>query len=117
MKADFTELMASLPLAASARYPHGTPFVQALARGSMRVELFAPAAAQLGVDIQQPHPQDELYVVQRGSSGFWLDGEVFQLKVGDVLCVPAGKPHRFENFSDDFVTWVVFYGPPGGEAP
>ena len=22
---------------------------------------------------------------------------------------------RFENFSDDFVTWVVFYGPPGGE--
>ncbi len=64
MKADFTELMASLPLAASARYPHGTPFVQALARGSMRVELFAPAAAQLGVDIQQPHAQDELYVVQ-----------------------------------------------------
>lgn len=71
MKADFTELMASLPLAASARYPHGTPFVQALARGSMRVELFAPAAAQLGVDIQQPHPQDELYVVQGGSSG-WM---------------------------------------------
>lgn len=117
MKADFNELMAALPLAASARYPHGTPFVKALARGAMRVELFAPAAAQLGADIQQPHAQDELYVVQRGSSGFWLDGEVLQVKVGVVLLVPAGQPHRFESFSDDFVTWVVFCGPPGGEAP
>jgi mannose-6-phosphate isomerase-like protein (cupin superfamily) len=117
MKADFTELMAALPLAASARYPHGTPFVQALSSGSMRVELFAPASAQLGADIQQPHAQDELYVVQRGSSSFWLDGRSLQVKAGDVLLVPAGKPHRFEHFSDDFVTWVVFYGPPGGEAP
>jgi hypothetical protein len=24
--------------------------------------------------------------------------------------------HRFENFSDDLVVWVVFYGPDGGEA-
>jgi mannose-6-phosphate isomerase-like protein (cupin superfamily) len=117
MKADFTEWMAALPLAPSARYPHGTPFVQALSSGSMRVELFAPTSAQLGADIQQPHAQDELYVVQRGSSGFWLDGQNFRVKAGDVLLVPAGKPHRFEDFSDDFVTWVVFYGPLGGETP
>jgi hypothetical protein len=30
---------------------------------------------------------------------------------------PAGAVHRFENFSNDFVTWVVFYGPQGGESP
>jgi len=23
---------------------------------------------------------------------------------------------RFEEFSDDFATWVMFYGPEGGEA-
>lgn len=34
---------------------------------------------------------------------------------GDVLFAPAGIEHRFENFSDDFVTWVIFYGPVGGE--
>jgi hypothetical protein len=28
---------------------------------------------------------------------------------------PLGAKHRFENFSHDFVTWVVFYGPQGGE--
>ena len=27
----------------------------------------------------------------------------------------AGDVHRFENFGKDFVTWVVFYGPTGGE--
>ncbi len=37
--------------------------------------------------------------------------------VGDVLFVPAGVAHRFEDFSDDFGTWVVFYGPEGGERP
>jgi hypothetical protein len=24
--------------------------------------------------------------------------------------------HRFEEFSDDLVVWVIFYGPEGGEA-
>ena len=35
---------------------------------------------------------------------------------GDLLFVPAGVIHRFEEFSDDLVVWVVFYGPEGGEA-
>jgi mannose-6-phosphate isomerase-like protein (cupin superfamily) len=34
---------------------------------------------------------------------------------GDALFVPAGMKHRFENFSDDFATWIMFYGPEGGE--
>lgn len=31
------------------------------------------------------------------------------------LFVPAGTEHHFENFSDDFATWVMFYGKLGGE--
>lgn len=115
MKADVLQLLAALPQGASERYPHGTPFVTALRHGTMSVELFAPASAGLGRDIQQPHTQDELYVVQRGTSGFWLDGQPLKAAAGDVLFVPAGVPHRFENFSHDFLTWVVFYGPHGGE--
>jgi mannose-6-phosphate isomerase-like protein (cupin superfamily) len=34
---------------------------------------------------------------------------------GDVLFVPAGVEHHFENFTDDLATWVIFYGPEGGE--
>ena len=32
-----------------------------------------------------------------------------------VLFVPAGVEHRFDDFSDDFAAWVVFFGPKGGE--
>jgi len=35
----------------------------------------------------------------------------------DFLFAPAGVAHRFENFTDDFFVWVLFYGPGGGEAP
>ena len=115
LKADFQALLSALPQPAGGHYPNGTPFVQALAHGSLSVELFAPATSQLGRDIQQPHAQDELYVVQRGTSGFWRDGQTETVRPGDILFVPAGVPHRFENFSPDFVTWVVFYGPPHGE--
>ena len=115
MKADFLQHLQSLPQPPDGDYPQGTPFVKALAHGSLRVELFAPAAAGLDRDIQQPHAQDELYVVQFGTSGFWRDGHAERVRAGDILFVPAGVPHRFEDFSDDFVTWVVFYGPHGGE--
>lgn len=117
IKADFLALLSALPQPSAGEYPNGTPFVAALAHGSLSVELFAPATSQLGRDIQQPHAQDELYVVQRGTSGFWRDGQAETVKPGDILFVPAGVAHRFENFSPDFVTWVVFYGPTHGERP
>ncbi len=34
---------------------------------------------------------------------------------GDLLFAPAGVEHRFEDFTDDLVVWVIFYGPEGGE--
>ena len=33
------------------------------------------------------------------------------------MFVPAGVEHRFENFTEDFKTWVIFYGGDGGESP
>jgi mannose-6-phosphate isomerase-like protein (cupin superfamily) len=37
-------------------------------------------------------------------------GERTPVGAGDLLFVPAGDIHRFETFSDDFCTWVVFIG-------
>jgi hypothetical protein len=34
---------------------------------------------------------------------------------GEALVMPTGDDHRFEDFSDDFAPWVIFYGPIGGE--
>ena len=117
MRASFADTLARLPVAPSASYPEGTPFVRALAHGSMSAELYAPGSNLDGRDRQQPHAQDELYVVQRGHATLRVRGQAFDALPGDVLFVPAGAPHRFEDFSPDFVTWVVFYGPPAGEAP
>ena len=54
--------------------------------------------------------------------GAFFSGRVTAGLVGEVEAagsfrfVPAGQVHRFEDFSADFVVWVVFYGPEGGEA-
>lgn len=41
--------------------------------------------------------------------------DVFKFAQGDVLCVPAGKRHRFLEPLNGIQTWAVFYGPKGGE--
>jgi len=79
--------------------------------GTLKVEIYAPR----NHDPQQPHWCDEVYVVISGS-GFFLNGdERHPFKPGDLMFVPAGVVHRFEDFTEDFATWVMFYGPEGGE--
>jgi putative acetyltransferase len=92
--------------------PAGERFTSVLERGTLQVELYAP----VGTDPQQPHARDELYIIVRGS-GVFLNGGVRQwFSRGDLLFVPAGREHRFEAFTEDLVTWVIFYGPEGGDA-
>lgn len=105
------EIGEALPGPPRGRYPEGVPFVEAVRHGSMSVELFAPT----GEDRQQPHSQDELYVVLSGSSALVRGDERVTCVAGDVLFVPAGMPHRFVGMSGDFRTWVVLWGPAGGE--
>jgi mannose-6-phosphate isomerase-like protein (cupin superfamily) len=90
----------------------GKLFVKIMEHGSMSVEIYRPIDA----DRQTPHLQDELYVIISGSGDFFNDGSRSSFQPGDILFVAAGKEHRFENFTQDFVTWVIFYGPPGGES-
>jgi mannose-6-phosphate isomerase-like protein (cupin superfamily) len=89
------------------------PFTVVIKHGSMTIEYFAPQE----VDTQTPHKQDEIYAIIKGHSSFYRDNERISCKKGDIIFVPAGMEHHFENFSDDFATWVIFYGPEGGESP
>ncbi len=91
----------------------GASFVKLMEHGSMSVEIYRPVET----DRQTPHLQDELYVIISGQGVFSNNGERRTFGPGDVLFVPAGIEHRFENFSADFATWVIFYGPAGGESP
>ena len=91
---------------------HDQPFLTLFRHGSLEVEIYRPA----GVDLQQPHTRDELYVVASGHGTFECGGKRQVFETGEVLFVPAGVEHRFIDFSDDFSTWVFFYGPEGGES-
>jgi|ERR1700694_4729106 len=79
--------------------------------GSLEVEYYSPK----GVDNQTPHRRDEIYVITSGTGTFNHAGTRIAFAPGDVLFAAAGVEHRFEDFSDDFGTWVFFYGPDGGE--
>ncbi|MET7001304.1 cupin domain-containing protein [Chitinophaga defluvii] len=86
-------------------------FAVLIENGSMRGIIFGPDE----IDDQQPHMQDEIYIVMRGTSEFNLQNKVVKTGPGDFLFVPAGAEHRFFNFTSDLLLWVIFYGPEGGE--
>ena len=91
--------------------PDGQLFANLFRHGSLQVEIYAPR----GVDLQEPHTRDEVYVVASGT-GWFLNGDKrMQFSPGDVLFAAAGEVHRFTDFSTDFLVWVIFYGPEGGE--
>ncbi len=87
------------------KHPEGKPFATLMEQGRMYVEIYQPQK----VDLQQPHDQDEIYVVISGSGIFYNNGERHSFQPSDLIFVPAGVEHRFEDFTDDFKTWVVFY--------
>jgi mannose-6-phosphate isomerase-like protein (cupin superfamily) len=100
IKQGFDSLMAKIP------GKGGERFTQVLRNNSVSLFLYAPRDK----DLQQPHNRDEFYIVAKGKGVFWCDGTSSTFLEGDLLFAPAGKEHRFENFSNDLVVWVVFYG-------
>ena len=111
MKARATNLLPQLPGPETPRWPQGEPFIEAMRHGSMSVELYAPK----NHDLQTPHEQDELYFIHTGRGTLRIGTERHSFEPGDCLFVAAGVDHCFESFSEDFSTWVVFWGPKGGE--
>ena len=101
----------TIPHALSELVDHSQPFKILFGHGTLEVEIYKPD----GVDHQTPHSRDEVYVIASGS-GTFINGDARHVfDVGEVLFVPAGVEHRFVDFTNDFSTWVFFYGPEGGE--
>ena len=90
----------------------GGEFTTLFRHGTLEVEIYRP----VGTDKQKPHRRDELYVVISGTGAFLHGAARTPFRPGYVLFAEAGIEHRFVDFTDDFATWVFFYGPDGGEA-
>jgi len=59
-------------------------------------------------DPQQPHAQDEVYLVVSGRASITVGDETTTVGRGSVVYVPAGVPHRFHHISEDLRVLVVF---------
>jgi mannose-6-phosphate isomerase-like protein (cupin superfamily) len=58
-------------------------------------------------DRQQPHADDEIYVVLGGSGMLDVDGRQVELHEGQAVFVPAGAEHRFVGY-EHLSVLVVF---------
>jgi mannose-6-phosphate isomerase-like protein (cupin superfamily) len=58
-------------------------------------------------DRQQPHADDEVYVVLEGSGALEIEGRTVQLDTGHAAFVPAGADHRFSAY-EQLAVLVIF---------
>jgi mannose-6-phosphate isomerase-like protein (cupin superfamily) len=58
-------------------------------------------------DRQQPHADDEAYVVLEGSGVLDIEGESVVLREGHAAFVPAGAEHRFSAY-EQLTVLVIF---------
>ncbi|MFI6941599.1 cupin domain-containing protein [Streptomyces sp. NPDC050418] len=86
-------------------------YLQFLRERNMSVGLYALDAGQ--TDPQQPHQQDEVYMVVSGRASLTVGMETTTVGRGSVVYVPAGVPHKFHHISEDLRVLVVFSPPEG----
>lgn len=67
---------------------------------SPRLELGVYVLAFPEPDTQQPHEDDEIYVVIEGRGTLEVEGKSFPVTEGEALFVEAGADHRFTGYED-----------------
>lgn len=61
-------------------------------------------------DRQQPHEDDEVYVVLEGRGTLEIEGKTIELREGQAAFVPAGAEHRFVGY-ENLSVLVIFAQP------
>jgi mannose-6-phosphate isomerase-like protein (cupin superfamily) len=64
-------------------------------------------------DRQQPHEDDEVYVVLEGSGALEVEGESVPVQEGSAVFVEAGADHRFTAY-EHLSVLVIFERKPAG---
>jgi len=93
----------------------GNHWVEHLRVPSLSVGTYSVPAG--GADTQQPHTEDEVYVVLSGRAMFEAAGQRVPAGRGTTLYVPAGEEHRFVDVTEDLTVLVVFAPPEYSRRP
>jgi mannose-6-phosphate isomerase-like protein (cupin superfamily) len=63
-----------------------------------------------GTDDQDPHTEDEIYLVTAGRAVLESGSDRIAVRPGSVIYVPAGEVHRFAEIVEDLAA-IVFFAP------
>lgn len=105
MKFTAEEMMKRLPLPATEKWKEGVWDIEPFEKGGVKLIFFAPR----NKDYQTTHDEDEFYFIISGSGRIQIGESSFSFVPGDAFFVPAGVPHNFTEFTEDFATWAVFF--------
>jgi quercetin dioxygenase-like cupin family protein len=64
-------------------------------------------------DEQQPHAEDEVYIVMGGKASFRAGGQEQFVGPGSVIFVERAVEHRFVDITEDLTVLVMFASPEG----
>ncbi len=84
----------------------GVRWVEHLRVSDLSVGTYSIAAG--AEDDQEPHTEDEIYVVTEGQARLAAGGQAVPVGPGSVIYVPAGEPHHFTNVTSDLAVIVLF---------
>jgi len=61
-----------------------------------------------GTDDQEPHTEDEVYLVTAGRATLESGDAAVTVRPGSVIYLPAGEVHRFTHVTEDLAVVVLF---------
>jgi mannose-6-phosphate isomerase-like protein (cupin superfamily) len=88
------------------REASGNPYLEFLRKPSISAGLYTLPVG--GTDLQEPHTEDEVYVVLEGLAKIQIGDQDYPVKTGDTIFVPALKEHRFHSILEELRVIVVF---------
>jgi mannose-6-phosphate isomerase-like protein (cupin superfamily) len=62
----------------------------------------------ISMDLQQPHTEDEVYIVLEGLAQIQIGDQDFSVKTCDSIFMPALNEHRFHSILENLRVIVVF---------
>ena len=74
------------------------PWVEFLSVPDLTLGLYVLEAG--AVDGQEPHTEDELYVILAGRGRFTCGDETIEVGPGDTIHVPAGMSHHYHEITE-----------------
>jgi mannose-6-phosphate isomerase-like protein (cupin superfamily) len=86
-------------------------YLERLRTADMSAGVYALPAG--GTDTQNPHAEDEVYIVLSGRASMVTPSGAVAVAAGKMLFVPAGEKHHFTDITEDLLLAVVFAPPYG----